>query len=237
MSIPSDIKTEWAAITDPLAKRFDRDVEVQLGQAKWELSDDIQSTQFWQACQLEGLDSRLGVPFHELRQPKKKENCLDIGCGVSFLIYPWGHWGAYFHGHELSPKTVQFIQSRGPQLNSKLFKEMTKGVAHNLSLYDDQQFQLAIATGMFYYYPPDYFTAVWSQLLRVMQPKSTLIMDIVDPESEWADEWGLLELEKGGEPEFSPLLDWEQTFKQHGIKMKKRAAGELFVTYALALPG
>ncbi|MEM9568793.1 MAG: class I SAM-dependent methyltransferase, partial [Cyanobacteria bacterium P01_E01_bin.34] len=97
--------------------------------------------------------------------------------------------------------------------------------------------QWAIATGMFYYYPLDYFIAVWSQLLRVMQPKSTLILDTVDPESEWADEWGLLELEKGGEPEFTALSDWEQTFKQQGIKIKKRSAGELFVTYALALPG
>ena len=237
MSIPSDIKTEWAAITDPLAKRFDREVEVQLGQAKWELSEDIQATQFWQACQSEGLDSRLGVPFHELRQPKKKENCLDIGCGVSFLIYPWSHWGAYFHGHELSSKTVQFVQSRGPQLNSKLFKEMNKGVAHNLSMYEDNQFQLAIATGMFYYYPTEYLSAVWSQLLRVMQPKSTLILDVVDPESEWADEWGLLELEKGGEPEFTPLSDWERLFKELGTKVKKRAPGELFVSYALALPG
>ena len=236
MSIPSDIKTEWAAITDPLARRFDREVEVQLGQAQWELSEDIQATQFWQACQTDGLDSRLGVPFYELRQPQKKENCLDIGCGVSFLIYPWSHWGAYFHGHELSSKTVQFVQSRGPQLNSKLFKGMTKGVAHNLSMYGDNQFQLAIVTGVFYYYPPDYFSSVWGQLLRVMPPKSTLVIDVVDPKSEWADEWGLLELEKGADPVFTPLLDWEQLFKDKGAKIKKQAAGELFVSYALNLP-
>ena len=236
MSIPGDIKTDWEVITKPLAIRFDREVEVQLGQAQWELSPEVTGSRFWQACQKEGLDSRLGVPFYELRQPKKKEPCLDIGCGVSFLIYPWSHWGAFFHGHELSPKTVQFVQSRGPQLNSKLFKEMHRGVAHNLSQYEENQFQLAIATGFFYYYPVEYFSAVWTQLSRVMQPKSTLVVELVNPESEWADEWGLLEIDKGVEPLFVSLTDWEAAFKRSGAKVRKRGEGELFVSYSLAFP-
>ena len=236
MSLPTDLKMEWEPILKPLAQRFDKEVAVQLGQASWELSEDVKQSRFWQACQSENLLDRLGVPFHELRQPKKKEACLDIGCGVSFLIYPWNHWGAYFYGHELSPKTVEFVQSRGPQLNSKLFKEMNRGVAHLLSQYAEQQFQMAIATGFLYYFPTDYFSLVWSQLLRVMQPKSPLVLELLDPESEWVDEWGLLEMEKGVEPLFTPLQEWEATFKQLGSKVRKRVEGELFVSYLLTLP-
>ena len=236
MSIPSDIKTDWEEIIRSLATRFDREAAVQLGKSEWELSPEVTGSRFWQACQSEGLGSRLGVPFYELRQPKKKESCLDLGCGVSFLIYSWSHWGAFFHGHELSPKTVEFVQSRGPQLNSKLFKSMQRGTAHNLSQYEENQFQLAIATGFFYYYPVEYFSAVWPQLLRVMHPKSTLVVELVNPESEWADEWGLVEIDKGVEPLFAPLKDWEQAFKQAGAKVSKRKEAELFITYALALP-
>ena len=237
MSLPNDLKTEWDSILRPLARRFDLEVSAQLGQSSWELSEDLQQSRFWHACQTEGLSDRLGVPFHQLRKPKKKESCLDIGCGVSFLIYPWNHWGAYFHGHDLSPKTVQFVQSRGPQLNSKLFKELNCGSAHLLGQYSDGQFQMAIATGFLYYFPTEYFVLVWKQLLRVMQPKSPLLLDLIDPESEWADEWGLLEIEKGVEPLFTPLQQWEATFKKLGAKIRKREAGELFTSYSLVLPG
>ncbi|WP_017323906.1 class I SAM-dependent methyltransferase [Synechococcus sp. PCC 7336] len=234
MENPTDVRTDWEEYTKPIAKRFDREVQVQLGQSNWELPEEITELDFWQACQHDRLGERLSIPFHELRQPKKREHCLDIGCGVSFLIYPWNHWSAYFHGHELSPQTVQFVQSRGPQLNSKLFKQMERGVAHQLSRYDEAQFDLAIATGFLYYYPADYFALMWQQLQRALAPKAVTVVEVVDPESEWIDEWGLVELAKGLEPILTPLQEWEALFVQVGAKVRKQARGELFATYAIA---
>lgn len=236
MEIPSTTTTDWDACANAVGQRFDREVAAQVGGKAWELPADLMQLPFWQACQHDRLGDRLGVPFFELRTPKKRERCLDIGCGFSFLIYPWSHWEADFFGHDVSTETVQFVQSRGPQLNSKLFKSLQRGAAHRLDRYDTNQFDLAIATGFLYYYPLEYFQLVGQQLRRVLRPGAMVVLEVVDPDSPWVDEWGSIEVEKGTEPLLTPLSAWEAIFKQEGVKIRKQARGELFVTYAIALP-
>ena len=234
MDLSTDLRTDWEELTKPIAQRFDREVEVQLGKAKWDIPPDIVELDFWQACQTDHLLDRLGTPFHEVQSPKKRDKCLDIGCGVSYLLYPWVHWGAEFYGHDLSPSTVQFVQSRGSQLNSKLFKRMEQGVAHQLSRYEGQTFDLAIATGFLYYYPLDYFKLVWGQLRPLLAPKANVVIDIVNSESPWADEWGLLEMEKGAEPLLTNRQEWETCFQQIGAQVQQQMEAELFITYKLS---
>jgi len=228
---------DWNAYINPIAKRFNREVGIQLGDPDWEIPADLRELPFWQESQQSAFRESLSVPFHTLRVPKKRERCLDIGCGVSFLIYPWTEWQAYFYGHDVSNRAVKFIQSRAPQLNSKLFKSMQEGRAHQMDIYDTDQFDFAIATGFLYYYPPEYFSIMWPQLRRVLKPKAPLIVEFANPDSDWADEWGLIELHKETEPILTPLKTWEMTIKQLGGQIRKQAMGELFVTYAIAMPG
>jgi SAM-dependent methyltransferase len=232
MDIPQG-SDRWEPYLAAVATRFNREAGIQLGEPDWQLPEDLKSLPFWQDCHQHHLMDRLGVPFHQLRAPKKKEHCLDLGCGVSFLIYPWSHWDAAFYGHELSNRIVKFIQSRAPQLNSKLFKSMQQGVAHQLDHYREDQFDLAIATGFLYYYPVEYFTDLWQPLQRVLKPKSPVILEVIDPESPWTEEWGLIEIFKGTEPIFTPRQTWETVFKQLGARILQQADGELFTTYVI----
>jgi len=55
------------------------------------------------------------------------------------------------------------LNARGSQLNSKLFKGVELGPAHQLNM--SQQFDLAIATG-FTYFPLDYWSAVMAEVKR-----------------------------------------------------------------------
>ena len=237
MEIPQ-AAIDWNTYISPIAQRFNREVEIQLGETPdWELPEDVSTLPFWQEYEHSAFREELSIPFHRLRAPKKRENCLDLGCGVSFLIYPWVEWDAYFYGHDLSDRAVQFIKSRAPQLNSKLFKSMRQGRAHQLDVYEENQFDLAIATGFLSYYPPDYLSLMWLPLRRVLKPKALLIFDVVNPDSRWIDEWGLGEIYKGTEPILTPLKDWEALIKQLGGKLRKQEAADLFVTYSVALPG
>lgn len=237
MEIPQ-ASIDWNTYMVPIVKRFDREVAIQLGEKPdWELPEDVSSLPFWQEYSHNAFREGLGVPFYQLRKPKKRENCLDLGCGVSFLIYPWVEWEAYFYGHDFSDRAVKFIKSRAPQLNSKLFKSMQQGPAHRLDAYQENQFDLAIATGFLYYYPLEYFSLMWHPLRRILKPKSLFVFDVVDPETRWVDEWGLGEIYKETEPVLTPLSQWEALIKQLGGKVRKQEAGELFVTYSVALPG
>ncbi len=233
MDLPQ-LTDPWQAYLTPVTQRFNREAGIQLGEPPWDLPTDLQSLPFWQACQRDHLQDRLGMPFHQVRTPKKGEHCLDLGCGVSFMIYPWSHWQANFYGHEISDRIVKLLKSRAPQLNSKLFKSMQHGPAHVLEPYPEQQFDLAIVTGFLYYYPLDYFTLIWRELQPVLKPKAQMIIEIVQADSPWAEEWGLIELAKGTEPILLPQETWEKQIKDLGGKILKRADGELFTTYVIS---
>ncbi|MEM6446382.1 MAG: class I SAM-dependent methyltransferase [Cyanobacteria bacterium J06642_2] len=236
--VSHDAARDWMAYATPLARRFDREVDIQLGRAAWEIPADLQQFDFVQACREREFVDSLGVPFYQLRKPKKRENCLDIGCGVGFMLYPWSSWDAHFYGIDISPKTVQFVQSRAPQLNSKLFKSVRCKAAHQAFEDEpDDTYDLAIATGMFYYYPVEYFETIWTDVRRICKPKTIWLVETVNPESPWAEEWGLLELHKGCEPILTPLSEWEASIRKLGGRIRTQKAGELFVTYAIVLPG
>lgn len=232
MELPQ-IGERWDPYLSSVAARFNRELEIQLGQPGWQLPPDLEQLPFWQAYQRDHLQERLGIPFPHLRAPHKREACLDLGCGVSFLTYPWNDWQANFYGHELSGEIVRFIRSRAPQLNSKLFKSMQQGSAHHLENYAPEQFDLAIATGFLYYYPIEYFDGVWAELLRVLRPAAPILIEVVNPESVWAEQWGLIELFKGTEPIFTPLSEWERRITALGGRIQKQASGELFTTYLI----
>ena len=56
MDLSTDLRTDWEELTKPISKRFDREVEVQLGRDKWELPEDIV------------LDERLMAAVYELAE-------------------------------------------------------------------------------------------------------------------------------------------------------------------------
>ena len=144
---------------------------------------------FTKTGQAGSLQNRIASKFWELKAPKKKQVWLDIGCGLSFLIYPWYEWDAVFYGQEVSTIARDIVVSRGPQLNSKLFHGVTLGGAHLLD-YDAGQFDGAIATGWSCYYPLAYWERVLVEVKHVLKPSGSFIFDVIDPDSPLAEDWG-----------------------------------------------
>lgn len=176
------------------------------------------------------LQARITPPFWELGQPQKNQRCLDIGCGLSFLIYPWRDWGAYFYGQEISTVARDALNSRGPQLNSKLFKGVSLGPAHQLA-YEANQFDWAIATGFSCYYPLDYWQAVLAEVQRVLKPGGQFLFDVLNPEAAIAENWAILETYLGAEVYLESLEQWEATLKIAGAQITGRRPGECFDLY------
>ncbi len=176
------------------------------------------------------LQSRLVSPFWELAQPQKNQHCLDIGCGVGFLVYPWREWGAYFHGQEVSSVAQECLQARGPQLNSKLFKGVVLGPAHQLS-QAPASFDLVIATGLSCYYRCEYWQLVLGQVQRVLKPGGSFVFDILDPTQPLAENWAILETYLGAEVFLEPLATWEQVIQASGGKTAATKPAELFRLY------
>ena len=155
---------------------------------------------------------------------------MDIGCGVSFLIYPWRDWEAFFYGQEISTVARDALNARGSQLNSKLFKGVELGPAHQLK-YSSAQFDLAIATGWGCYFPLDYWSSVMTEVKRVLKPGGEFIFDVLDPEKPLAEDWAVLETYLGAEVFLEPVTEWEKTIKATGAKVVSRLPGELFDLY------
>lgn len=148
-----------------VALRFNRHYR---GEA-FELPAEVEAMPIFREWAAGTLNPKIVSPFWEIEQPQKNQRCLDLGCGVSFLIYPWRDWGAYFYGQEISTVARDALNSRGPQLNSKLFKEVKLGPAHQLD-YDAASFDLVIATGWSCYYSLKYWKLVMSEVQRVLKP-------------------------------------------------------------------
>lgn len=176
------------------------------------------------------LSAKTASPFWEIAKPKKGQRCLDIGCGVSFLIYPWRDWQALFYGQEISVVAKDTLNSRGPQLNSKLFKGVQLGPAHQLP-YEADQFDLVIATGVSCYYPLEYWQAVMTEVKRVLKPEGSFVFDVIDPDAELAENWAILETYLGAEVFLEPLADWQKMIQSAPAKITKKKSGELFQLY------
>jgi len=216
----------WQAMLEQVAARFDRQYR---GEA-FELPTEVEAMPIFREWAAGTLSAKIASPFWEIAPPQKNQRCLDIGCGVSFLIYPWREWEAFFYGQEISTVARDALNARGPQLNSKLFKGVELGRAHQLK-YSSAQFDLAIATGWSCYFPLDYWSTVISEVKRVLKPGGHFVFDILDPEKPLAEDWAVLETYLGTEVFLEPITEWEKMIKATSAKVVSRQSGELFELY------
>ncbi|PSN19492.1 SAM-dependent methyltransferase [filamentous cyanobacterium CCP5] len=173
------------------------------------------------------LAQRIASNFWDLAKPKKRQKCLDIGCGVGFLVYPWREWDASFYGHEVSAIAQQGLTSRGPQLNSKLFKGCRLAPAHRLE-YEENFFDLVISTGVSCYYGPDYWETVMAQVRRVLKPEGLFLFDVINPDLPLAENWAILETYLGAEVNLTPIDTWKPLVKASGARIVSHRENELF---------
>lgn len=217
---------KWHEKIAQVAYRFNQQYQNQT----FELPAEVQAMPIYKEWISGILAGKIASPFWEIAAPQKNQHCLDIGCGVSFLIYPWRDWQAFFHGQEVSNTARDTLNSRGSQLNSKLFKGVELGPAHHLN-YPPGQFDLAIATGFSCYFPLEYWSAVLAEVKRVLKPDGHFVFDILNPEQPLAEDWAVLETYLGAEVFLESIAEWEKTIKAAGAKVVTRQSGELFQLY------
>ncbi|MGL5059735.1 MAG: class I SAM-dependent methyltransferase [Microcoleus sp.] len=218
----------WQALLSQVAARFDREYRGET--FAW--PEEVESMPIFLELASGALQAKMASPFWQIAKPQKNQRCLDIGCGVSFLIYPWREWEAFFYGQEISEAARDALNSRGPQLNSKLFKGVELAPAHHLK-YEPAQFDLCIATGLSCYYPIDYWEIVLGEVKRVLKPGGHLIFDVINSDIPLAEDWAILETYRAGEVFLEALADWEKLIKTAGAKVVKKQSGELFQMYKI----
>lgn len=225
-SLLSRQSDNWQAQIDAVATRFNREYQ----RESFELPEAVEAMPIFQDWAAGTLATKIASPFWKIAKPQKNQRCLDLGCGVSFLIYPWRDWEAYFYGQEISTIARDTLNSRGPQLNSKLFKGVELGPAHRLK-YEANQFDLAIATGVSCYFPLSYWEQVLDQVKRVLKPEGVFVFDVINPDAPLAENWAILETYLGAEVFLESLNDWKKLIQAAGGKVAKTQAGELFQLY------
>ncbi|MCU0524250.1 MAG: class I SAM-dependent methyltransferase [Elainella sp. Prado103] len=222
--------TDWQETLDAVALRFNREYR----REPFEVPEEVQALPIYQEWIAGLLTSRIASPFWELAKPKKGQRCLDLGCGVSFLVYPWSEWEAFFYGQDISTIARDLLNARGSQLNSKLFKGVQLAPAHLLN-YDPAQFDLVIATGFSCYYPTAYWESVLAAVKRVLKPEGFLVFDAIDPDQpetgDLAENWAILETYLGAEVFLEPMTAWQQVIQSAGGTIVKQQPGELFQLY------
>lgn len=217
----------WQAQVLAVAERFNHEYRGE----PFELPAEVEALPIFRERISGKLQTKVASEFWQLVRPQKNQRCLDIGCGISFLIYPcWREWNALFYGQEMSAVGRDILNSRGPQLNSKLFKGVQLGPAHHLA-YEEAQFDWVIATGWSCYYPLDYWPQVMAEVKRVLKPGGQFVFDLLDPEAPLAENWAILETYLGAEVFLEPLANWEKMLQASGGKITKRLPGELFQLY------
>jgi SAM-dependent methyltransferase len=216
--------TAIAARLTAVAQRYDREYR----QEAVEVPESVEALPIFQDWVAGRLSPRLASPFWEIAKPKKNQVCLDLGCGGSFMFYPWRDWDARFYGQDVSAAICELVNARGSQLNSKLYKGMRNAPAHQLDKYEPEQFDLVIATGVSCYYDWAYWEMVLAAVNKVLKPEGSFVFDVIDPESPFAEDWAILEMYLGADVELLPVTDWQQNLKAAGIKIQKELNGELF---------
>jgi SAM-dependent methyltransferase len=219
-------RPDWQDQINAVAYRFNREYRGE----PFELPPEVEEMPIYRERTSGILTAKATSPFWELAKPRKQQKCLDIGCGVSFLVYPWRDWDALFYGQEVSTIARDLLNARGSQLNSKLFKGVQLGGAHELQ-YEANQFDLAIATGFSCYYPLAYWSAVLAEVKRVLKPDGLFVFDVIDPETAIAENWAILETYLGAEVFLESLNNWQKTIQAAGAKVIKTQPGELFQLY------
>lgn len=216
----------WQTQLEAVALRFNKEYR----REPFELPTEVQEMPIYQEWQAGLLTSRIASPFWELAKPKKHQRCLDLGCGISFLIYPWSEWEAYFYGQDISIVARDFLNSRGSQLNSKLFKAVQLAPANELN-YEPAQFDLVFATGFSCYYPLAYWQEVMAAVKRVLKPDGSFVFDVLDADAELAENWAILETYLGAEVFLESLTNWKKLIQTAGARIVKQQPGELFQLY------
>jgi SAM-dependent methyltransferase len=216
----------WRDRLSQVVTRFNREYRGEV----LEVPEEMETMPIFQELIAGTLHSKTASPFWELAKPQKNQRVLDIGCGVSFLVYAWREWEALFYGLDISEVAQLALNTRGPQLNSKLFKGVQLAAAHHLT-YEPAFFDLAIATGFSCYYPLDYWKLVLGEVQRVLKPGSSFVFDVLNQEKPLAEDWAILETYRGSEVFLESLQDWETLIKDSGAKILKRKEGELFLLY------
>jgi SAM-dependent methyltransferase len=209
-----------------IAQRYNKEYR----RESFELPEEVEALPIFREWTSGALAGKIASPFWQIAKPTKQQRCLDLGCGLSFLIYPWADWDAFFYGQEISSFAKDALNSRGSQLNSKLFKGVQLGPAHELK-YEPQQFDLVIATGFSCYYPLGYWSSIMAEVKQVLKPGGFFVFDAVNPEAEMAENWAILEMYLGAEVYLESLADWQKTIKASGGQVVKAIAGELFQLY------
>ncbi|MFM7600277.1 MAG: class I SAM-dependent methyltransferase [Pseudanabaena sp.] len=217
---------EWTEAIATVQKRYDREYRNEA----FDLPAEVESMPLFREWVSHTLSSKIASPFWELAQFQKNQRCLDIGCGVSFLIYPWRDWEVFFYGQEISFVAKEALNSRGSQLNSKLFKGVQLGAAHKLS-YENGFFDRVIATGFSSYYPIEYWKLVLREVKRVLKPNGMLIFDAIAPDLEFAENWAILETYLGSEVFLTPLSEITELVQSMGGKITAKKDGLLFCMY------
>jgi SAM-dependent methyltransferase len=226
------VSTSLPERLEAVAQRYDREYR---GETV-EVPESVEALPIFQDWVAGKLSSRLASPFWEVVKPKKGQHCLDLGCGGSFLFYPWRDWDARFYGQDISAAICQMVNARGSQLNSKLFKGMKQAAAHQLAAYEANQFDLVIATGVSCYYEWDYWDNVLAAVKKVLKPEGAFVFDVIDPDQPLAEDWAILEMYLGAEVELMALQDWKKHLKAAGVKLQKEKEGELFHLFKVAFP-
>jgi SAM-dependent methyltransferase len=217
---------DWNPQIVAIADRFNREYR---GEA-FDLPAEVEAMPIFQDRVSGSLQAKVTSPFWKLVQPQKNQNCLDIGCGVGFLIYNWRDWNAYYSGQDVSKVACDAINARAPQLNSKLFRGVKLEAAHQLQ-YDAKLFDLVISTGVSCYSSIEYWTFVLSEVKRVLKPGGVFVFDVLDPETPLAESWAILETYLGTEVFLESLEDWKKAIQSEGGKIVKTQPGELFQLY------
>lgn len=104
MSLPDAPSNSWSERLLAVAARFDREYQ---GKPP-ELPEAVESLSVFQDWVSGQLATRVASPFWTMVKPKKGQLCLDLGCGASFLIYPWRDWDARFYGQDISGAICQW---------------------------------------------------------------------------------------------------------------------------------
>lgn len=217
---------QWQAQLAAVANRFNQEYQGN----SFQLPKEVEAMPIFRERASGILQAKVTSPFWQIAQPQKNQSCLDIGCGISFLIYPWRDWQAFFYGQEISNVAQEALNRRGPQLNSKLFKGVRLGPAHHLG-YEPNQFDLVIATGVSCYFPLNYWAAVMADVKRVLKSEGRFVFDVLNPEALLAENWAILETYLGAEVFLESLADWQKTIQAAGGQIARSLPGELFQLY------
>jgi SAM-dependent methyltransferase len=92
-----------------------------------------------------------------------------------------------------------------------------------------------VATGFSCYYPIEYWQMVLQEAKRVLKPGGVLVFDAIDPDSEIAENWAILETYLGAEVFLTPLKEFEAAAATVG-KITAQREGELFKMYRVTMP-